>query len=281
MKSQIRWGLAYAALVFFSGLVANISMATAAESFEDRVERLRGYWKLNHTNQSRQWEINVLEIVNIRWARDGKGEMLGAFGRLDTKRPYASIDVKESSGAVALSVSIDSGSSFDLSWDGKDKLSGKGKDGGELMFSKSTTAELWDQFSRNPDPRVRAGMNSMIELVYISASNCPYCAGWEAKYLEEGKLRKLPEGAKIAFTQISKVSYGGSISKRYFPEHLQPVRDEIGANKIYWCTLGTTPSFLIVIDGKLRSGTCGSSNFETFVVPLIRYALAEKQSAMQ
>ena len=145
-----------------------------------------------------------------------------------------------------------------------------------LQFEKTTLPAVHQWNADNPAKSVRASKESIVELVYLSASNCPYCRGWENEYLERGKLKNSPEWNAIRFTEVKRGTFNATVRVDDVPEHLRPAIGEVIAFR--GRAIFGAPWFVLVVNGHARTYMFGTHDFDSQVYAAIRAALREKSA---
>ena len=103
---------------------------------------------------------------------------------------------------------------------------------------------------------VRAG--SRIELVYIGARECPYCALWTRR--DKPALLASPMFKRLTFIEIEPRRIRDAYNPRHWPARLVPILQQL-------LIKDGTPRFLILKDGVLHANSLGDWQD---VVPLLR-----------
>jgi hypothetical protein len=145
-----------------------------------------------------------------------------------------------------------------------------------MRFSRVSLPEIHRFVAENPLPQARARRGSKIELVYIGADDCSLCRAWEAAYLGQGKLEGSAEWKRLHFTTVKLATLSTAFRVEHAPQQLQPVFSEMLDNGI---RVQGVPSFVLLIDGKLRTHALGPAAFDTLVHAALRAAVREKLSA--
>jgi len=146
-----------------------------------------------------------------------------------------------------------------------------------IRFQKTQLAQIHDWIARNPLPQARATKNSTIELAYVSASDCPYCRGWEVEYLSNGAPKAALGWSDVKLTTIHINSFRAAARADEFPPHLrEPVARALKEKG--WSYFQGTPQYLVVVNGVVRVHSFGSRDFPSLVKATIDAALAEKKS---
>lgn len=112
--------------------------------------------------------------------------------------------------------------------------------------------------------------DSVIDLVYLGGSDCPYCRAWEANELP--RLREMPDYQHIRFTHVSKVIRSPVPDKSRLPAHLAPMHDEMIRQ-----TGGRSgsPQFVLLVDGRAVDGGFGTQAYHR-LVPTMSELVARK-----
>ncbi len=90
--------------------------------------------------------------------------------------------------------------------------------------------------------------SSRIELVYIGARECPYCALWRRR--EQPDLVASPMFKQISFTEIEPRRIRDAYNPRYWPARLLPILQSL-------LVPDGTPRFLVLRDGALYGNHLG------------------------
>lgn len=122
---------------------------------------------------------------------------------------------------------------------------------------------------------------SRITLIYIGASNCPACRGYEAEYFGPmDKMRlALPEFGSVRYTVVKLGGFRGIVRDADLPDDLAWAAGERPNGKPVLRNHGT-PFFAAVVDRQIWGQAHGVSGLEAVVLPQIRLALkAQSQHA--
>jgi hypothetical protein len=264
-------------------LVACAAAAPAAaqeeKAFGERVEALRGYWLAASRDAAR---ARVLRITNVLLAESDFAVLAGYFGTASAPIwPEArNITARPEGGRVALEVESADGSRVALVSGAHDELRGAtdraGRGAPGSRFSRVSLPEIHRFAAENPLPEARARRGSEIELVYIGADDCSLCRAWEAGYLGQGKLDGSAEWKHLRFTEVKLPSLRTAFGVEHAPQRLQPLFGRMldSGVRIYG-----VPSFVLLVEGRLRAHALGTDAFDTLVHPALRAAVGEKLTA--
>ncbi|MDO8252121.1 MAG: hypothetical protein Q7T78_20715 [Rhodoferax sp.] len=119
--------------------------------------------------------------------------------------------------------------------------------------------------------------NSRIVLLYVSASDCPACRGYEAEYFGRKNLMaiRLPEFSEIIYHKAFLGSYHAASSvASVLPPELAPLalRGPNGEPSKIRCH--GTPYFALIVDEKVIVQAHGITGLETLVIPQIKRVVA-------
>lgn len=89
---------------------------------------------------------------------------------------------------------------------------------------------------------------SRIELVYIGARDCPYCAQWRKR--EQPGFAASPLFKQIAFTEVEPRRIRDAYNPHYWPSRLLPILQSL-------LVPDGTPRFLVLKDGMLFGNHLG------------------------
>jgi hypothetical protein len=107
-----------------------------------------------------------------------------------------------------------------------------------------------------------------LEVFYLSAPDCPYCAHWESQ--SRAALLASPEGQAVRFVEIRGRTLREPIDARHYPpEHLW-VFEQLGPSR-------GVPRFLLALDGKILVSAYGTGEYTTKFLPALKKAVARRQ----
>jgi hypothetical protein len=110
--------------------------------------------------------------------------------------------------------------------------------------------------------------NSRIEVFYLSAPDCPYCAHWESQ--SRAALLASPEGKAVRFVEIRGRTLREPIDARHYPPEHRWVFEQIGPSR-------GVPRFLLAVDGKIVANAYGTGEYRTKFLPALKEAVARRQ----
>lgn len=268
-----------AQVLFVAFAAAGAAAAQEDKAFADRIEALRGYWL---TASKDATGARVLRITNVLLAEPKFAVLAGYFGTASsTMWPEArEITARPQGQRIALEIVSADGSRIALVTGAPGELLGAAERPGggapAVRFSRVSLPEIHRFAAENPLPQVRARRGSKIELVYIGADDCSLCHAWEAAYLGQGKLEGSAEWKHLHFSKVKLATLSIAFRVEHAPQRLQPVFSEMLDNGI---RVQGVPSFVLLIDGKLRAHALGPAAFDTLVHAALRAAVREKLSA--
>lgn len=261
-------------------LVAFAAGAPAAaqedKAFGERVEALRGYWLAASKEATR---ARVLRITNVLLAEPRFAVLAGYFGTASAPIWPEARDITAcpEGKRVALEIVSADGSRIALVTGAQGELLGAAdRPGGAapaLRFSRVSLTEIHRFAAENPLPEARARGASKIELVYIGADDCSLCRAWEAAYLGRGKLEGSAEWKHLQFTKVRLATLSTAFRVEHAPQRLQPVFGEMLDSGV---RIHGVPSFVLLVDGRLRVHALGPAAFDTLMHPALRAAVREK-----
>ncbi len=147
-----------------------------------------------------------------------------------------------------------------------------------VRLRRTALADIHAWIAANPLPEARARRDSVIELAYVSATDCTYCHGWEVEYLSGGAPKPALgwEGVKLTTIQIN--SFRAAARPDTFPPHLREAVTQVLKDK-GWRYFQGTPQFLVVVNGVVRVHVFGTRDFPTLVQAALKAAIEEKRAA--
>jgi hypothetical protein len=110
--------------------------------------------------------------------------------------------------------------------------------------------------------------NGRLEVFYLSAPDCPYCAHWESQ--SRAALLASPEGKAVRFVEIRGTTLREPIDARHYPPEHQWVFEQIGPSR-------GVPRFLLAINGKIMVNAYGTGGYSTVFLPALKMAVARRQ----
>lgn len=155
-----------------------------------------------------------------------------------------------------------------------------------VRLTKLTTSELDElrQASRVPVslPSSVVRSNSKIILLYVSASDCPACQGYQAEYFGRKNLMavQLPEFSEIVYQKAFLGSYRAASSvASVLPPELAPLAMPGPNGEKPKIRCRGTPYFALIVDGKVMAQAHGTTGLETLVIPQIKQVVALRRQA--
>lgn len=109
-----------------------------------------------------------------------------------------------------------------------------------------------------------------IEVFYLHAPDCPYCAQWEAR--ARGELLASPEGRAVRYVEIRGETLRQPIVARHYPPEFQWVYAQVGPSR-------GVPRFLLAIDGRITVSAYGTGGYSQVFLPALRAAVAQHAAA--
>ncbi|HXF67499.1 MAG TPA: hypothetical protein VNK67_12490 [Burkholderiales bacterium] len=248
--------------------------ARAADEHEARAQALLGYW----VTTSKAATQRALHLTNVIFAEPAVAVLAGLYGAPSPVLPEArEIAARATGGALALEVTAADGEKLDLSQVATDRLEGRARraDGRTvaLRFSRVALAEFHRFIAENPPPGARAGRGARIELVYIGADDCSLCKSWEAAYLGHGKLEASAQWKHLRFTEVKLATLKQAFRVDDVPPRLRPVFEEMAAKGV---RIHGVPSFVLLVNDRLRAHALGTAAFDTLVHVALRAAVRER-----
>jgi hypothetical protein len=104
-----------------------------------------------------------------------------------------------------------------------------------------------------------------LTILYISASDCSNCRGWEQS--KRPDFLRSSEGQRVPIREISRVSRQAAANSDW-PDDLKWVLAATTVSQ-------ATPRFILIQGNKVVTMAWGASGFEQIIVPSIRTALAQ------
>lgn len=110
--------------------------------------------------------------------------------------------------------------------------------------------------------------NDRLEVFYLSAADCPYCAHWESQ--SRAAFLASPEGKAVRFVEIRGRTLREPIEARHYPPEHRWVFAQIGPSR-------GVPRFLLAVNGRIVANAYGTGGFTTQFRPALREAVARRQ----
>ena len=110
--------------------------------------------------------------------------------------------------------------------------------------------------------------NDRLEVFYLSAPDCPYCAHWESQ--SRAAFLASPEGKAVQFVEIRGATLREPIDARHYPPEHRWVFEQIGPSR-------GVPRFLLAINGKIAVSAYGTGGYSSKFLPALKQALARRQ----
>ena len=125
----------------------------------------------------------------------------------------------------------------------------------------------------------RANSNSKIYLIYVGASDCPACRGYEAEYFGRKDLmtKVVPDFPNLNYVKADLVSYRSGARLGRVPAELNWLAEPDQSGKPRLRRRGV-PFFALVVDDKIWAQGHGTVGLENLVAPEIKRAMAEKRN---
>jgi hypothetical protein len=110
--------------------------------------------------------------------------------------------------------------------------------------------------------------NDRLEVFYLSAPDCPYCAHWESQ--SRAALLASPEGKVVRFIEIRGRTLREPIDAQYYPPEHRWVFEQLGPSR-------GVPRFVLAVDGKIVANAFGTGEYTTKFLPALKKAVARRQ----
>jgi hypothetical protein len=107
-----------------------------------------------------------------------------------------------------------------------------------------------------------------IEVFYLSAPDCPYCAHWESQ--SRAAFLASPEGKAVRFVEIRGRTLREPIDAQHYPPEHRWVFEQIGPSR-------GVPRFLLAVDGKIVANAYGTGGYSRVFLPALKEAVARRQ----
>jgi hypothetical protein len=104
-----------------------------------------------------------------------------------------------------------------------------------------------------------ARAESVVRVIYVGGSDCPYCAMWKNQYKAAWLVS--PEFKRVTWVELDAPRLRDAYRERYWPGDLEEVLRQIPHKQ-------GTPRFLIVKDGRIVSNELGVNHWEETVAHL-------------
>ncbi len=111
--------------------------------------------------------------------------------------------------------------------------------------------------------------DSRVEMFYLSAPDCPYCAHWESRAKSE--LLASPAGRAVRYVEIHGETLRMPITERHYPTEFRWVFEQVGPTR-------GVPRFLLAIDGKIVLGAIGTGGYANRFLPVLRAVVARRET---
>ncbi|WP_119157393.1 hypothetical protein [Caldimonas tepidiphila] len=120
--------------------------------------------------------------------------------------------------------------------------------------------------------------DSKIWLVYVGATDCPYCRGYEAEFFGRKQMMEqtIPDFPSIGYVKASLGGYRGTVTPGLLPPELRWLAGRGADGKPLLRKRGT-PFFAAVVDDRVVAQGHGIVALESSVGPAINEALARRQ----
>ena len=106
-----------------------------------------------------------------------------------------------------------------------------------------------------------------IDVFYLSAPDCRYCAHWESQSREA--FLDSPEGRAVNFVEIRGETLRRPIDAQHYPPEYRWVFEQIGPSR-------GVPRFLIAVNRKIVMSAFGTGGYQTKVLPALKAVLANQ-----
>ncbi|MDE2417489.1 MAG: hypothetical protein KGN32_06755 [Burkholderiales bacterium] len=156
-----------------------------------------------------------------------------------------------------------------------------------VRLTKIPNSELAEMRAANRTQKrlasLRVTRNSQISLLYVGASDCPPCRGYEAEYFGRKNLmaEKFPEFSEVTYEKVHLGSYRGAanLSAALRPELVSLATK--GANgEAAQLRCHGTPFFALILDNKVVAQGHGTGALEKLVIPAAREIVERRQKAI-
>jgi len=272
-------GWTAAALAGLSGFP--LRRAFAADAATAHAAALLGYWFAVSPDPAR---ARVLRITDVLFVEDDAALLAGVYGPASAPiwPEAAEISLRRAdSGWLVTVVASKDEAPIVLASGADGSLNGvlvdDGAGGTELRFVRAALPEIHEYAARQPLPGLRAGRDSRIEFVYIGAHDCSMCRQWEDIQLgPDGRLTRSPLWPQITFTAIRLPTLRKPFAIDDAPPRLHPVLHDMLARGV---PVRGVPSFLLLVDGRLRAHALGPAAFNSLLLPTLGAAVREKLAA--
>ena len=280
----IRYLLIASVLAMFSG---------PAITADPAAEALEGAWLVSVENQARD------RFLIVSGAKAERGEITveaARYGWIDTKGTPAKDWAAQAAGNGIQLRFVTSADSVITARIGIDEstVSGKmlTKAGRELevRMTRIPPEELEElrqaaklaasQAGSKPKgpAKPQAKRDSKVYLVYVGASDCPSCRGYEAEYFGRKDLmaKVVPDFPNLSYVKASLVSYKSRAPLGTVPDELNWLGGSDAKGKPILKRRGV-PFFALVVDDRIWAQGHGQVALETLLAPEIKRAMAEKR----
>lgn len=257
---------AWALLLAFA--LAGTAAAQAERTFEQRLNGLIGHWLEQSKDAA---SARILRLTNVIFADGKSADLAGEFGPASAPIwPEArDITARFDGKRIAFEIITADNAKLVLTVESDGELRGPGA----ARFVRTAVPDVHRHAAEHPPPQLRARAGSRIELVYIGADDCSLCKRWEAAYLGRGKLEGSPDWKHLQFTMVKLPTLSTPFRADYAPQRLQPlIRNMLDSG----LRIHGVPSFVLLVDDKLRSHALGPGRFDTLIHPTVRAAVREK-----
>jgi len=123
---------------------------------------------------------------------------------------------------------------------------------------------------------------SQIVLLYVGASDCPSCAGYEAEYFGRKNLmaEQFPEFSEVVYEKVRLASYRGAANlSAALRRELVPLATKGANGEPAPLRSHGTPFFALLLDNKVVAQGHGIGALEQLVIPAARELVARRQKA--
>lgn len=128
---------------------------------------------------------------------------------------------------------------------------------------------------------LRVTKDSQIVLLYVGASDCPSCVGYEAEYFGRKSLMaaKFPEFSEVVYEKVRLASYRGAANlSGALRRELVPLATKGASGEAAPLRCHGTPFFALLLDNKVVAQGHGIGALEQLVIPAARDLVARRQN---
>lgn len=270
------------ALVGKGGAKKELTFLRVATPVPLKRDELVGHWLLHVEGQDRD---RILQI-DAATPGDGKTVLTAKYGYADAKlAPISDAFVTDEGDLPRLHLSTPAAGAVEARYitvsDGFFVGSLRSAKGSQspLRLTRIDLDAYREATASNLLSRFRMTRDSVIDVIYVGAPDCPFCMDWRFQNLYTGHhgFRDSPEWNAVGMTLAEKTSYiTRLIPASPFPDRLKEVCDQLNANRKYHIVTSVTPAFVVVIDQKVAKWGVGKQ-WQTDVYPFIQQAVAARR----